>query len=181
MGIINKIIKKLNPNRPKTINDIFRKYYFEEKKILRDVQLSADPDFELLPALYIVGDLALISSKKDRVHFCNEFIQLMPQLFNKVNEQSFNRRIRLYGEVLREKHNLFLWNPNPPTNIEFHPILKAVYLLCDILYDKSCADDYSENHPIRLHDCMHSIYFNEKVVNPLVTSFGNLFKDVYKF
>ena len=52
-------------------------------------------------------------------------------------------------------------------------------LLCDILYNPECADNY-DTAPVRLGSAFDSVNFTKTVAMPIANKFEELFKAIYE-
>lgn len=164
--------------KEKTVTTIFNERYKLMKKITKLSGNAQDAEFELLPAMFVVIDYAAASCGKDRRVIANA---VTSEIFNRhIDESKFGRRCDLYGEIIRGKDLRCEWFlGNDKTVFTDNAVLKCVALLCDIIYNPECADNY-DHAPMRIYDIYDSMAFTEQVMKPLVDEFIALFKDIYE-
>ncbi len=158
---------------------VFSKYYKELLKIANSSPLSNNAEYELLPAMYVVCDYAVASAGKDRVKIADELIEQIDKIHHGFNRSSFDKRCALYAMIIQGKALRCEWWASEDNHVFYtNAMTKCAALLCDILYNPECADNY-DTAPIRLGSAFENMNFIGSVVMPMVDKFVELFKSIY--
>ena len=114
---------------------------------------------------YIVTDLAVINSGKDRLSWVRHTQRFVNQVSwqNSIGSKFLDSRMDLYGDVLRgEKELRAVWFMGDLSDLPQNPVFTCCAICGDIIFDPCCAEDY-ENAPIRLGDIFASMGFVESI------------------
>lgn len=163
-----------NINKPKnTIDAIFLKYYKSAMKISKKTNTLNGIDFEILPTMYVLTDISALINKRDRIAVSNTLLPLMRRLSKECSTSVLDRRIELYGKVIRGLPLRMEWIISGKVSAD-NPVKKCVILLGDILCNYECAENY-ENSPICLHGIQYMISFTSSMneISELLFSFYN--------
>ncbi|MCI8610467.1 MAG: hypothetical protein HFE66_00940 [Clostridiales bacterium] len=162
----------------KTVEDYFESHYKAALAIAKASSIARNPEFELLPAMFIVCDYSAASSGLNRQYVANRILQKITTLCKNVDSKEFDQRCDLYGEIIRGKPIRGEWfhgNADALTN----PIAKIATVLGDIWVNPYCADDYDKAPVIIGNNIFEMMEFAENVMLPLIDEFGQLFTDIY--
>ena len=108
--------------------------------ITKSAEWIDNAEFELLPAMFVICDYATASAKKDRRDVADAIMNQIRFLYNEFDSTVFDRRVDLYGAIIRGKalrgefalDNVDDWYQNP--------IMKVAALWGDITINPECAD-----------------------------------------
>ena len=67
--------------RKKTAETIFTGHYKTMLEIAKASAIAQNPEFELLPAMFVITDYAAASARKDRRSIANEVIRVMKSAY----------------------------------------------------------------------------------------------------
>lgn len=183
-------------NRRKCVS-IFLEKYFALLRITKSSRLSHNAKAELLPAMYVLTDLAVFRAYSDGIDKFQEeidvrdikesIILVMCSLDRDFMQSYFDSRFNLYNEACIGRKLRYEWNFG--TQPEFTKITshddtseyaasKCAALLGDILYNPACANNY-DNAPVLTNDTKKTTAFSKKVVMPLYEGFTKLFNEIY--
>jgi len=160
---------------------VFVGHYRAMLRITKVSPLAHNPEFELLPAMFVVSDFAAVNAQKDRIAIADGMIRAMSNL-DKGNTSDalldkLNKRCDLYGEIIRGKPVRGDWFPGDISGLSDNPISKCTMLLGDLLYNPECAESY-DTAPIFLYGIIGQVEFAEFVMKPLFEEMFSLFKDI---
>lgn len=157
---------------------VFRKYYNKMSVIINRSDISKSSESELLPAMFIVCDYSAASSGKDRRSIANNIMNLIMRLDNNFNNEIFDKRCDLYGQIIRGKEPRYNWFLGDTSAFNDNAVSRCGATLCDILFNPPCADDY-ESAPFIIYGIDICVSFTESVALPLMTELVNLFTEIY--
>ena len=147
-------------------------------KCIEDDPNAHNVQFELLPAMYVVCDIAAIESGKNRKEFAGKVMSEIRKLDECRYLDVFNNRVNLYGQVVRGKQLRAEWllgnNPDMPTN----PIQKIAIALGDVMINPHCPDNY-EDAPLLISDVFSVLSFSE-AMKKVFAELNSLYNDVCK-
>lgn len=158
--------------------------YKEILKVIKKTHATHNPSFEIIPAMYILADLAAINANKDRVAMSNEFIDVM--LENGYLKQSdlskFDTRIELYGEVVRGKiEPIGLWWLGEDSAVALlggHVLSKVLTVFGDLLIDEAKQNDYLG--PMTISDIFSVMTFAETMIRQIVPAMFDYYKVTFE-
>ena len=84
----------------------------------------------------------------------------------------------MYGQVIRGKELRLEFASGGNFEANNNPLMKITALLCDILYNPYCADDY-DSSSVLIRGVNETINFNNKIVKPIALEMSDLFKEIY--
>ena len=164
--------------RKKTAETIFTGHYKTMLEIAKASAIAQNPEFELLPAMFVITDYAAASARKDRRSIANEVIRVMKSAYKGFDNALLDKRCELYGEIIRGKKLRGEWFLGDVSAFSDNAISKCTALLGDILYNPECADNY-DSAPIVVYGVFESMKYAESVMKPLLDEMLNLFKEIY--
>ena len=163
------------------INKIFNLYYYTMLETTKSFNFENNAKFELLPMIYTVCDYATVASKKSeyqRSLICNTIMEKIRSLYEDNDDTyRFANRIALYGEVINGKEVFCFFDPSNGNEYNQNQVFKCAALLCDILYNPDCANDY-DNCPFCIRGLDVALNFTSSVAIPIVESVTNLFSAI---
>lgn len=160
-----------------------RSCFHLSSKIVETIQnfdTETKAKFETLPFLYIIFDFAMASSEKSveqRTFFCNAIMERIKQIYP-ISITVFNQRTSLYDNVINGKHVRCDWSFGNSSLYNSNPLAKCAALLCDILYNPKCANDY-DNAPLMVYGLDISLRYSMSVANPIVQLTADIFERIY--
>lgn len=89
--------------RKKSAETIFTGHYKTMLEIAKASAIAQNPEFELLPAMFVITDYAAASARKDRRSIANEVIRAMKSAYKGFDNALLDKRCELYGEIIRGK------------------------------------------------------------------------------
>lgn len=163
----------------KTVGDYFEAHYTAALSIAQKSSIAHNPEFELLPAMFVICDYSTASCEKDRHAVADKIMSKITKLCENFNPEKFDQRCNLYGEIIRGKDIRGEWLFGNTDSLS-NPISKIAGLLGDILVNPACADNYEEA-PVVIYGMSDVIRFSSEVMFPIIDELGQLFKDIYNF
>lgn len=160
------------------IRGIVSSHYRAMLQIARASALAKDPEFELLPAIFVITDYAAACAGKDRRRVANEALDSIASLYSSLDNALLDKRCALYGEIIRGKSLRGDWFLGDISAMNRHAISKCAVLLGDILVNPPCANDY-ENAPWVVYGLPELSNFSHSVMMPLLNEMIRLFQAVY--
>lgn len=164
--------------KKKTAETVFASHYKAMLKIAKASPIAQNPEFELLPAMFVITDYAAASAQKDRRSIANEATRAMTSAYKGLNNALLDKRCDLYGEIIRGKALRGEWFLGDISALSDNAISKCTALLGDILYNPQCAENY-DTAPVVVYDIFESMKYADSVMKPLLDEMLNLFKDIY--
>lgn len=164
--------------KKKTAETIFSTHYKAMIKIAKTSPIAQNPEFELLPAMFVITDYAAASARKDRRSIANEVTCAMATMYKGLDNVLLDNRCDLYGEIIRGKDLRGEWFLGDISALSDNAISKCTALLGDILYNPQCAENY-DTAPVVVYDIFESMKYADSVMKPLLDEMLNLFKDIY--
>lgn len=170
--------------KKQTAKQVFLKHYISCLEITKESPIinSKDVVFEVLVALYTICDYAAVNSGKNRGAIYDmvfDIIHDSPALYCFNTRTAFDARYSLYAEVIRGKPLRCEWYlGGDPSDFQQNAFTKITALLCDILYNPDCADDY-DNAQMCIWGLAESITFIQDVFKPLFAEIVYLFNEIY--
>ena len=165
-------------SKKKTVETIFTGHYKKMLQIAKTSSIAHNPEFELLPAMFVLTDYAAASARKDRRFVANEVIRSMKSLYKGFDNALLDKRCELYGEIIRGKDLRGEWFLGDISALSENAISKCTALLGDILYNPQCAENY-DTAPVVVYGIFDSMKFADSVMRPLLDEMLNLFKEIY--
>ena len=126
----------------KRTGELFATSYRNMLRILDAIPEVGNAEAELLPAMFVICDYAALSADKDR-YLIAESVLTVIQSLSKIDVDTFNKRSKLYGEIIRGRALRGEWLMGATKACKENPIIKVATLLGDILYNPSCAENYN--------------------------------------
>lgn len=164
----------------KTAGRFFREYYSSMLKTANSFGTLNNPEFELLPAMFVVADYATACANKPRQSVASEIMQEIENVGCTFDSSEFDRRCDLYGEIIRRSRKLRCeWVFFDSKPFEENSISRCAAALGDILWNSECADDY-DNAPVTLRDFFEALSFCENVMKQFMKSFQDFADSIYK-
>ena len=160
------------------ISKIFKTHYYNAIKISKKSLLSNNPEFELLPAMFIVCDFATANAKKDRRKVADLIFTEIDTINSDYDRIKFDKRCDLYGTIIRGGKLRCEWFMGDNSIFYTNPVTKCVALYSDIIFNEDCADNYDKS-PYMIHNIFETINFFNNVVEPLLKEFIELHNDIY--
>lgn len=161
---------------------LFDLHYYHMLETTKPFDFTNNAKFELLPMIYTVCDYATVASKKSeyqRSLICNTVMEKIRSLYvDNDDTYRFANRIALYGEVINGKEVFCFFDPSNGNEYNQNRVFKCAALLCDILYNPDCANDY-DNCPHCIRGLDVALNFTSSVAIPIMTSVANLFSAIY--
>ena len=164
--------------RKKTAETIFTGHYKTMLEIAKASAIAQNPEFELLPAMFVITDYAAASAQKDRRSIANEATRAMTSAYKGLDNALLDKRCDLYGEIIRGKALRGEWFLGDISALSDNAISKCTALLGHILYNPQCAENY-DTAPVVVYDIFESMKYADSVMKPLLDEMLNLFKDIY--
>ena len=164
--------------KKKTVETVFAGHYKAMLKIAKSSSFAQNPEFELLPAMFVITDYAAASARKDRRSIANEATRAMESVYRGFDNTLLDKRCDLYGEIIRGKALRGEWFPGDISALSDNAISKCTALLGDILYNPQCAENY-DTAPVVVYGIFESMKFADSVMKPLLDEMLNLFKEIY--
>lgn len=164
--------------KKKTAETIFVSHYKAMLKIAKTSPIAQNPEFELMPAMFVIMDYAAASARKDRRSIANEATRAMVSVYKGFDNALLDKRCDLYSEIIRSKDLRGEWFLGDISALSDNVISKCTVLLGDILYNPQCAENY-DTAPIVVYDIFEAMKYADSVMKPLLDEMLNLFKDVY--
>lgn len=162
----------------KNVKSIISGHYKAMLDIAKTSPIVSDPEFELLPAMFVVADYAVLSSGKERSAVFGEVLSAMESLYGRIDNFVLNKRILLYGEIIRGKELRLEWNFGNTDLWSDNAVAKCTALLGDILVNPDCAENY-DTAPLIMHGLDKVVYFNISVIIPIYYEMADLFREIY--
>lgn len=147
-------------------------------KIAKTSPIAQNPEFELMPAMFVIMDYAAASARKDRRSIANEATCAMVSVYKEFDNALLDKRCDLYGEIIRGKDIRGEWFLGDISALSDNVISKCTALLGDILYNPQCAENY-DTAPVVVYDIFEAMKYADSVMKPLLDEMLNLVKDVY--
>ncbi len=135
-------------------DQIMEKYYHEMLSCFADSVFHQNASYELIPFLYVAGDLTLLSVKKDRLLFAKSVAPYgLPSLLPNRSKDDFDRRMNFYAKVVQSGYVWGQWSPvDIPDHILQNSIFRCLVACGDIIMNaEDCLADY-ESAPLLLID-----------------------------
>ena len=164
--------------KKKTVEAIFTSHYKAMLKTAKMSSIAQNPEFELLPAMFVITDFAAASAQKDRRLLANKTTRAMKSLYKGFNNALLDKRCDLYGEIIRGKDLRGEWFLGDISALSDNAISKCTALLGDILYNPQCAENY-DTAPVAIYGIFETMKFADLVMKPLLDEMLNLFKEIY--
>ena len=157
---------------------VFMQYYEKMLKLINSIEEAQNGDFELLPAMFVVCDIAALSAKNSRQKIANSILTEICALNNGFDPDEFDSRVNLYSDIVNGKKlrgewiafNTEAWNKDP--------IMRITVLLGDILYNPACADNY-DGAPVMIRGITNMALFSQGM-EPILYEMVELFKRIHK-
>ena len=164
--------------KKKTAETVFASHYKVMLKIAKTSPIAQNPEFELLPAMFVITDYAAASARKDRRSIANEATRAMASVYKGFNNALLDKRCDLYGEIICGKDLRGEWFLGDISALSDNAISKCTALLGDILYNPQCAENY-DTAPVVVYGILETMKFADSVMKPLLDEMLNLFKEIY--
>lgn len=173
------VLKYTVPNITKTVGDYFEMHYKAALNLAQKSLIAHNPEFELLPAMFVICDYSAASCGKDRYDIADEIMPKIAELCENFIPEEFNQRCDLYGKIIRGKDIRGEWLFGNTDSLS-NPISKIAGLLGDILVNPACSTNY-EYAPIVMHDTFDVMWFSKEIMFPIIDELVQLFKEIYNF
>lgn len=109
---------------------------------------------EIIPLMYVISDIAVITAKEDR-----EFVSTVFKVWyqysiderTSINQEVFTERVNFYAEFVRGKEPRYDWLFNEKPDWADNGILRCCAAFGDIIFNHNCVDNY-DKAPIQIRD-----------------------------
>lgn len=164
--------------KKKDVRSVFSQHYRSMLRIAKSSPISNNPEFELLPAMFTMTDFAAMVYEKDRMSIAVPVMDEIKSLYPPFNNDLFDRRCDLYGEIIRGRRLRNEWAMGDSSVFTSDAMQKCTALLGDILINPDCADDY-DNAPLVMHSVFDVTSFSKSVVVPILEEIVKLINDIH--
>lgn len=141
-----------------------------------------DQIFELLPLFYVVSDLAVIGSKKDRYAFSDHaqdiILSELSQCAPYLSPSWLDDRIDLYATVLRSGNVRAEWFLGDKSILSDNPLVVCCSVFGDLIWNPSCASDYF-NSSFLLTGINDYVQFANVILHEILPCMTDYYKSVY--
>ena len=176
-GLYNPLYFESTKQEP-AIQDIVANYYNAGLNIMKKARYSYNPEFELLPVLFIAADIAASTSGKDREKVADRVFAAMQVLYPAITDKELDKRTSMYGKIIRNdsiRGDSLLWNKSNGNAIQ-----KVITIFSDIMYNPACAENYEEA-PVKVGDAFEVSQFGIETVNAMVKLITEFYNEIYMY
>ncbi len=166
--------------RNKKTRDIFRKHYTKICEIVKQMTYSKDPEFEILPIMYVVATIAVANTawNHPNARYAEPISKELTSMVPKEKEELFfslveSNKLILTGEVELRFH--WTTNDNEKESFNSDGVLRCVGNLGDTLF-------FSANAPsnrVKNGEKNLAQRFRERILYPLTEEFTSYYNDLY--
>ncbi|MBQ6398218.1 MAG: hypothetical protein IJI06_08750 [Oscillospiraceae bacterium] len=152
-------------SKPKDCKQIMEKYYEKALSCFDSTVFKENAAYELVPLLYVIGDLTLVSVHKDRMKYARQVApNVIPDCINDKNRKRWDDHMAFYAHIVQGGYLWGGWSLSDlPSELKENPLSRCMVACGDLINDPECIEDY-ENAPLVLCGITEKMKLNQAMI-----------------